>query len=144
LTIWSFRLSFDKIKRLKKGITYRGMIAVMLLSVYLFNPFKLYTPYISYKINYNYIANVLCENKDKPEMNCNGKCHLKKELKKTAEEESQKKDVQLKGMETEEAPARQIKIAYSPTLIFENNLFPFYTEDLISVSLKNSSPPPKI
>jgi hypothetical protein len=120
------------------------MIAIMLLSVYLLNPFKLYTPYLSYKINYNYIANVLCENKDKPEMNCKGKCHLNKELKKTAEEESQKKGLQVKSLETEEVPTKQFKIAFSPVLIFDNNNFSFYTEALISVALKNSTPPPEV
>ena len=39
-------------------------------------------PFIEYEINKKYIAEVLCENKDKPEMHCNGKCHLKKQLKK--------------------------------------------------------------
>ncbi len=32
--------------------------------------------------NQDYIAANLCENKDQPELECNGKCHLKKELKK--------------------------------------------------------------
>lgn len=36
---------------------------------------------INFKINQAYIARVLCENKDKPEMKCNGKCHLNKKLK---------------------------------------------------------------
>ena len=39
-------------------------------------------PFIEYEINKKYIAEVLCENKDKPMMHCNGKCHLKKQLKK--------------------------------------------------------------
>lgn len=37
-------------------------------------------PVVEYVVNYDYIANVLCENKGKPEMQCNGKCHLSKEL----------------------------------------------------------------
>lgn len=37
-------------------------------------------PLVEYVVNYEYIANVLCENKDKPEMHCNGTCHLTKEL----------------------------------------------------------------
>jgi hypothetical protein len=41
-------------------------------------------PVVDYIVNYDYIANVLCENKDKPEMQCNGKCHLSKELAKEA------------------------------------------------------------
>ena len=39
-------------------------------------------PFIEYQINKKYIAEVLCKNKDKPEMHCNGKCYLKEQLKK--------------------------------------------------------------
>jgi len=35
---------------------------------------------VHYRSNISYYSNVLCENKAKPKMNCNGKCHLKKEL----------------------------------------------------------------
>lgn len=53
-------------------------------------------PVIDYVINYEYISTVLCENKDKPELKCCGKCHLKKELAKASEAEkpinSDKKD----------------------------------------------------
>ncbi len=45
-------------------------------------------PVVDYAVNYNYIVNVLCENKDKPEMHCNGKCHLTKELAKEASAEN--------------------------------------------------------
>lgn len=41
-------------------------------------------PLVDYVVNYEYIVNVLCENKDKPEMHCNGTCHLTKELAKEA------------------------------------------------------------
>lgn len=44
-------------------------------------------PVIDYVVNYHYIATVLCENKDKPQLNCCGKCHLKKELAKASEGE---------------------------------------------------------
>lgn len=37
--------------------------------------------YLNYYLNKAYYANVLCENKDNPEKpDCNGKCHLKKQL----------------------------------------------------------------
>ncbi|MGG7037026.1 MAG: hypothetical protein ACI7YS_17800 [Flavobacterium sp.] len=53
-------------------------------------------PVLEYALNYDYIANVLCENKEKKEMKCNGKCHLMKELAKASENEkpisSDKKD----------------------------------------------------
>jgi len=39
-------------------------------------------PIIEYHANYDYIANVLCENRDRPYLDCNGKCYLEKQLKK--------------------------------------------------------------
>lgn len=46
--------------------------------------------YINFLINQDYIAQNLCENKDKPVLKCNGKCQLAKELAK--EEKKEKKD----------------------------------------------------
>ena len=37
-------------------------------------------PFLDYVVNYHYIVTELCENKNAPELSCNGKCHLKKEL----------------------------------------------------------------
>jgi hypothetical protein len=62
--------------------------ALSLLVFYLMVMMRPFTPYLNYAINKDYIANTLCENKDKPVMHCNGKCHLEKELKKTASEDS--------------------------------------------------------
>lgn len=42
-------------------------------------------PVIHYVLHKKYYAEVLCENKDKPMMHCNGKCHLKKEIKELEE-----------------------------------------------------------
>ena len=39
-------------------------------------------PVLNYYIDYDYIVAELCENKSKPELKCNGKCHLAKEIKK--------------------------------------------------------------
>ena len=44
-------------------------------------------PVIDSVVNYHYISTVLCENKDKPKLNCCGKCHLKNELAKVSEGE---------------------------------------------------------
>lgn len=59
--------------------------------------FKPVIPVIEYIVDYDYIATVLCENKEKPQMHCNGKCHLMKELAKASETEkpqqSEKKNI---------------------------------------------------
>jgi hypothetical protein len=58
--------------------------------------FKPIFPVLNYAINYDYITKVLCINKAKPKLQCNGKCHLMKELAKASENEkpinSDKKD----------------------------------------------------
>lgn len=44
-------------------------------------------PYVEYIINQDYIAKFLCINKDKPELQCNGKCHLVKQIEKQQQQE---------------------------------------------------------
>jgi hypothetical protein len=43
-----------------------------------------------YHANKDYIARVLCENRDKPQLNCDGKCYLAKKLK--AQQDKQDKE----------------------------------------------------
>ncbi|WP_333596661.1 hypothetical protein [Chryseobacterium flavum] len=45
-------------------------------------------PLVEYAVNYDYIVKVLCINKSRPEIHCNGKCYLSKELAKTNDSES--------------------------------------------------------
>ncbi|WP_370899407.1 hypothetical protein [Chryseobacterium gossypii] len=45
--------------------------------------FRPLIPVIDYVANYDYIVETLCINKSNPELHCNGKCYLSKELAKT-------------------------------------------------------------
>src|SRR5690554_7517932 len=47
--------------------------------------FKPVIPVLEYVVFYDYIKNELCENKEIAEMECNGKCHLVKELAKASD-----------------------------------------------------------
>lgn len=47
--------------------------------------FRPLIPLVEYAVNYNHIVNTLCVNKSKPELHCNGKCYLSKELAKTSD-----------------------------------------------------------
>jgi hypothetical protein len=47
-------------------------------------------PVADYLLHEEYIAKTFCENKDKPMLHCNGKCHLMKQLKKAAEQNHHK------------------------------------------------------
>jgi len=48
---------------------------------------------INYNINHDYIVERFCVNKAKPEMKCEGKCHLRKELKKNDEQQKEPKNL---------------------------------------------------
>jgi hypothetical protein len=59
-----------------KSIWLPFMLLVMLVHIFS-HGFVL----LHYKLNYKFISEKLCENRAKPQMNCNGKCHIKKTLK---------------------------------------------------------------
>lgn len=68
--------------------------AILLLTLFII--FKPVFPVFEYITCYDYIVNELCVNKDKPELQCNGKCYLMKELSKTSESEKNKGDTTKK------------------------------------------------
>lgn len=49
---------------------------------------------LNFYLNQKEIAAIECENKDRPEMNCNGKCYLAKQLQKADNELAAKKEKQ--------------------------------------------------
>ncbi|QDO94580.1 hypothetical protein FNB79_11590 [Formosa sediminum] len=49
-------------------------------------------PLVEYAAFYDYIVNELCVNKDEPELQCNGTCHLKDQLAKASDTEKGNND----------------------------------------------------
>ncbi len=43
---------------------------------------------LNHSVNQSYIIENFCENKEKPELKCNGKCHLNKQIKEDTEKKS--------------------------------------------------------
>lgn len=58
------------------------ILGIFFYLLYLLAMVKPLVPIMEYYANYDYIATVLCENRDKPYLECNGKCYLEKQLKK--------------------------------------------------------------
>ncbi|MDN3643580.1 hypothetical protein QWY87_12760 [Lutimonas halocynthiae] len=52
------------------------VITHLLLYLYLLVLVQPALPVLEYLVNYDYIVNELCENRDKPILTCNGKCYL--------------------------------------------------------------------
>ncbi len=75
LACYHRRLIFaTKLKKMKIWFS------VLTVSLFLSSIFRPVFPVYDYFLNYDYIVNVLCINRDKPEMHCDGKCYLKKEF----------------------------------------------------------------
>lgn len=67
----------------------RGQIvALFLVMLYLAAMLRPAAPALGYAMNRDFIAKVLCINQDRPEMKCNGACHLKKKVEETEKQDS--------------------------------------------------------
>ena len=70
------------LSKFKKVSTSLALLCAVLYSLYIFAGLG---TYVNFLIQQEYIANVLCINKDVPEMNCHGKCYFTKEFSKITE-----------------------------------------------------------
>ncbi|WP_146946834.1 hypothetical protein [Cyclobacterium qasimii] len=62
-------------------------VSILMIAVMLLPGFTKIGILIDFKINQDFIAEVLCINKDEPMTMCNGKCFLSEQLKKAEEKE---------------------------------------------------------
>ncbi|MHA8052623.1 hypothetical protein [Aquirufa sp. Wall-65K1] len=71
-----------------------------------------------YQVNRNYIAKNLCENRDKPKLNCNGQCYLAKKLKAAEDKEQKTNSERLEKMPEIQLACEQVPmLAFHPSLI---------------------------
>ncbi|MEC7265089.1 MAG: hypothetical protein VXW38_15225 [Bacteroidota bacterium] len=75
---------YHKYRPLKNSI-----LPILFTLLYVMAMIRPVLPVIDYVINQDYIAEYLCVNKDKPMLNCNGKCYLAKMLQKERDEKKQ-------------------------------------------------------
>ena len=79
-----------------RPVMFLKAISFLMVFIMLFTSLNKLVYYAGYALNKNYIAKVLCENKAKPKLHCNGKCFLAKQLKQ-AEKNEQKQNSPLKN-----------------------------------------------
>ena len=104
-------------------------------------------PVLEYVVNYDYIVKELCVNKAKPELHCNGKCHLAKELAKAS-------DTDATNSSEKKVVAQQYELLYfqeiEPILfsVYENDWTPktanTYTNNYYHLSVNATFHPPTI
>lgn len=54
-----------------------SLSALLFLLVYQYGSFRAWVPIANYYLQKDYIAQNLCANRDKPQLACDGKCHLR-------------------------------------------------------------------
>ncbi|OKL40130.1 hypothetical protein [Pontibacter flavimaris] len=64
------------------------------LVVYLLTTFRFLAPVVHYQLDYTYISEVRCLNRDKPELQCQGKCQLRRNLARLNRHQQQKEALQ--------------------------------------------------
>ena len=102
-------------------------------------------PIIEYYANYEYIATMLCENKDKPYLECNGKCYLVKQIKKNNHENHDHKST-IPQIDFEKYPVSPLgQFSYNFKNIKSEHLTQFFGNSHISSDYYTSilKPPPK-
>ena len=55
-------------------------VGIFLLSLFVFTQVYNTAMWVNYEMNIEEITDLFCENTDKPELNCHGTCHLKKQI----------------------------------------------------------------
>ena len=89
------------------------LIGLICLTLYLLVLSRPLLPYLEFAINQDFIASVLCINREKPEVECGGKCHLTKQLQKAGKEETEQQKPATVRIETEPLPLAITRTKYS-------------------------------
>lgn len=120
------------------------LIAIILLLALVSANLSGFFIYAEFKANQKYIAAALCENRDRPQLHCNGKCYLMKKLKDAEEKEKkQEQEAQKKG-------TQYVSIIHTPMVVSFSGVKPKKEKPaLISFELPEFSsdilhPPPAV
>lgn len=109
----------------------RRLLAILLIFSFIAAHFQCFFVVAGFELNRKYIAQNLCENRNRPEMHCNGKCVLAKKM----------KDVEQKEQRDEQNNQRQ----RLQEVIDQNNLIVFFPAVLLRTfepALHNFNPTP--
>lgn len=71
------------------NLLLKTIFTYFLLFLFSIQSFEVLIITLNFKLNRDFYEEI-CENRDKPEMHCNGKCHLKKQIQESRQKESSK------------------------------------------------------
>ena len=104
-----------------KSMNSKSYIALLLLALISVKTLLVPVVYLDFEMRRDFIIQNLCENRFKPQLNCNGQCYLAKKLHKIAEDnatkETQKQGASMKKILEEIFEATPV---FSYELTFKN------------------------
>lgn len=122
---------FDKIS-IFIFVKLKNILSIFIIFTLVVSPLS---PLISYVINYNFIVKNLCQNRDRPQLMCNGKCYLAKELFKT-EKQNQENIIKTNNIDAfvpkEIISFRNINVEYSIWNVSFSEYFNHYHSEYFS------------
>ena len=124
---------------------YSSHISLLLVLTYLIAVFQFTVPYFSYYSNYTYFATEACINKQNPELECNGKCQLKKMVENQHNQHSGADE----GVQTQKTTSSTIFFCqeyrtvnpYLPTDIFRTTTSKSFSPQIFE---RPATPPPRL
>ncbi|WBA42262.1 hypothetical protein [Hymenobacter canadensis] len=87
------------------------LLALFLATLMLLQTFSREVIVVDYQVHKARITALFCVNKDKPQLHCNGKCHLAKQLRKASDTESKAPGAGFAKMKYEVVVPFQFRVA---------------------------------
>ncbi len=115
------------------------VLAIFFYMLYLLAMMKPIMPLLEYYANYDYIATVLCENRDKPILECNGKCYLQSQIEKNNFKSSQEHNSSVPLISLDDYPVSPIdEFSYKIIDLKEFKIQTFSPSKTISIGIFNT------
>ena len=126
--------------------TVKQWISLSLLSLMLVKVWVIPLLYLDFEIRRDYIVANLCENRDRPIMNCNGKCYLAKRIAALAEQEKRQAEQNYMSRLLDHVMDQQIYYSFVPETIsykiFTNPVFTYSSPFTARVAVDDIFHPP--
>lgn len=123
----------------------KKFLSLVLLSAFAASIIRPVLPILEYIVDYDYIVEVLCINKEEPELQCNGKCHLKKRLAIVAEEDipEEKRLPEVAFEKFSTLFFETSKKEATPIVLEKDHTYWAPSISIVNRAIKPKTPPPK-
>jgi hypothetical protein len=111
--------------------------------MYLLTAFRAFAPFLSYSLNKAYIIKEYCINKSKPDLHCDGKCYLKQQEVKEAQQEKKAASSPLNGEQHVSPHLAEERISVLHSGIESLRILLLFSAHIFSSSFDIPTPPPK-